>query len=80
MTTSLPLASVASPSKCFPPLNCHFPGFLSYNFAALTVLFFSCSNTCSDCYVGSLLTSVFHNLVWSTCTQELHILLNIGMV
>jgi len=55
-TTSQPLAGIAFPSKCLLTPNFHFHGLLNDDFPALSILLPKCSDACSDCYVGILLT------------------------
>ena len=51
------------PQQVLPKLPiCHFRGVLSYNPAALAVMFPSFRNTCSDFYIGSQLILVVHSL------------------
>jgi len=51
----------------------------AYNSATVAVLLPTFNNTCSDRYMVRLLTLIFGSGVWSTCSNELHMVLNRGI-
>jgi len=74
------LTGIVSCGKSFWNIKLPFPMGISYSSATFALPFPTYINTCSDRYVVRLLNLNFFKEMWSTYSNELHMLLNSGTV